>query len=192
MVVVMVGVHICGWLLVVAVGGCCGHLLPWVGRRCEQSLSFVMCSSCFKFWLWLWVIVVGIHLCSCSWVVIGCHHRWFLQVVVTIHCCYVLVVVRAIIVVCCIYCWGWWFGEKKPCHRLWQWHHICTPTWDHMYVSCVYDLISNPEFSPIPWNSTRHCMDFVEFSQNPVGLNMDLLDIIIKVPFQCYSVHSPA
>ena len=34
-------------------------------------------------------------------------------------------------------------------------------------------------------------MDFVKISQNPVGLDMDLQGITIKIPFPLYSVHSP-
>ena len=60
--VIVVGVHVCGELLVVAVGGCCGCSLLFVGGGCGQSLSFlcahpVLCSHHGHVSLWALVVV---------------------------------------------------------------------------------------------------------------------------------------
>ena len=64
---------------------------------------------------------------------------------------------------------------------MWRWHHI----WASMWASYL-------ESSLFPWNFARHSTDFVKCSQIVMGLNMDWWDIITKIPFWLYSMHSLA
>jgi len=82
--------------------------------------------------------------------------------------------------------------EEKPCHTLWQWHHIWTCMWDHLWshVRIMPQIFTYPKL--IPWYSTRCSTDFVKISWTLVRLWWDWPDITVEIQFQLYSMISLA
>ena len=111
-------------------------LCPFMGAGCHSWAVVVMCE-------WSWAVAVifvwwQLFLCgggcwSLFWVVILIFGQ--LSLIMVHWGGWTLVIIGHHVLVTDVVLLRWSAAgggeEKKPCHKLWQWHHVWTCTWDH-------------------------------------------------------------